>query len=265
LKKVATVSAARRAAEIMREETYRLQPGDFLGSEDELVAKLGISAPTFRQAARLLEHEHLLEIRRGAKGGYFVARPSARSVVQSSAIYLQAAHASVPDGLEVSAALSSIMVRTALKCRKATFRDAVRANIDAPWSVDDPAGEARRATEFIQLLADTSPNIMFRLFIDILYNYALRSGTVSVLHHDSGARIPLHNAHRRALGEAILAGDEALAQTLNRESWRMTEAWHMADSQGDRLHLTLRDIGKPSDPSAPLLDAGGLGARAEEV
>lgn len=81
------------------------------------------------------------------------------------------------------------------------------------------------------MLADTSPNIMFRLFIDILYNYALRSGTISVLHHDSAVRIPLHNAHRRALGEAILAGDEALAQKLNRESGRMIQVEVKSQSQ----------------------------------
>ena len=51
-----------------------------LGSEEALVAQLGVSRATLRQVARLLEREGLLKVRRGINGGYFAARPDLRTV-----------------------------------------------------------------------------------------------------------------------------------------------------------------------------------------
>jgi len=50
-------SAAHRAAHALREDILAREDGELLGSEDELMERLGVSRPTLRQAARLLEHE----------------------------------------------------------------------------------------------------------------------------------------------------------------------------------------------------------------
>jgi GntR family transcriptional regulator, transcriptional repressor for pyruvate dehydrogenase complex len=49
--------------------------GELIGSEDDVIAHLGVSRVTVRQAARLLERDGLLLVKRGKKGGYFSARP----------------------------------------------------------------------------------------------------------------------------------------------------------------------------------------------
>lgn len=49
--------------------------GELIGSEDDVIAQLGVSRVTVRQAARLLERDGLLSVKRGKKGGYFSARP----------------------------------------------------------------------------------------------------------------------------------------------------------------------------------------------
>src|SRR5690554_8119325 len=82
-------SAARKAASVLRDHILAGHEGEYLGSESELLERLGISRPTFRQAARLLEHEQLLVIKRGVGGGFYSRRPSIHTVANSAALYLR--------------------------------------------------------------------------------------------------------------------------------------------------------------------------------
>ncbi|MGD9542120.1 MAG: GntR family transcriptional regulator, partial [Methylocystis sp.] len=95
-------SAARRAARQLRTRALTLQDGEFMGSEDELVAALGVSRPTFRQAAKLVEQEQLMRIRRGVGGGFFAMRPSSKAVAHTTAVYLQARQSTLQDAIEAS-------------------------------------------------------------------------------------------------------------------------------------------------------------------
>lgn len=54
-------------------ERARLRVGERLPNESELSDQLAISKPTLRQALRVLERAGLIEVRRGAGGGIFVA------------------------------------------------------------------------------------------------------------------------------------------------------------------------------------------------
>lgn len=61
------------AASALREIIWSAAEGQLLGSEEDLTAMLGVSRPTVRQVARLLEREGLLKVRRGVNGGYFAS------------------------------------------------------------------------------------------------------------------------------------------------------------------------------------------------
>src|SRR4051794_27717387 len=54
-------------------ERQELEPGDRVGTEQELAAEFGVSRPTLREALRLLAGSHLLRVERGRSGGIFVA------------------------------------------------------------------------------------------------------------------------------------------------------------------------------------------------
>jgi GntR family transcriptional regulator, transcriptional repressor for pyruvate dehydrogenase complex len=49
-----------------------LEPGDRLGTEQELAAEFGVSRPTLREALRMLSGSHLVRATRGPGGGIFV-------------------------------------------------------------------------------------------------------------------------------------------------------------------------------------------------
>jgi GntR family transcriptional repressor for pyruvate dehydrogenase complex len=90
-----------KAAEIVRSRILELREGEFIGSEDSLLALLGCSRGTVRQVARLLEREGLLKVRRGIKGGYYGARPDPGTIEQMVGVHLQT--------LEISASEVTIM------------------------------------------------------------------------------------------------------------------------------------------------------------
>ena len=55
-------------------ERRELQPGDRIGTEQELATEFGVSRPTLREGLRLLASSHLIRVGRGRAGGIFVAR-----------------------------------------------------------------------------------------------------------------------------------------------------------------------------------------------
>jgi len=91
----ARTTTLKRVVAAIREEALRLGHDTLLGSEDELVARFGVSRPTFRQAAKLLEQEQLLKIKRGVGGGYFVQRPTGEAVAHVTAVYLHSRSATL--------------------------------------------------------------------------------------------------------------------------------------------------------------------------
>src|SRR4051795_6158682 len=72
----ASVDASHQIALEIRRflEREGLQPGDRIGTEQELAAEFGVSRPTLREALRLLASSHLIRVDRGRAGGIFVAR-----------------------------------------------------------------------------------------------------------------------------------------------------------------------------------------------
>lgn len=76
------------AADKLRSFALGLEEGSFIGSEDDVLGRLEVSRVTMRQAARLLEREGVLRVRRGINGGYFAARPSVEMVENIVCTYL---------------------------------------------------------------------------------------------------------------------------------------------------------------------------------
>src|SRR5215475_11381751 len=100
MRRVTIRSAPRETADILREEILsRASESEewLLGSEDDMIRTLGVSRPTLRQAARMLEQEELLVVRRGIGGGLFGRRPTAEAVSHIASVYLRAQGAAYDD------------------------------------------------------------------------------------------------------------------------------------------------------------------------
>ena len=107
----ASVDASHQIALEIRRYLERegLQPGDRIGTEQELATEFGVSRPTLREGLRLLASSHLIRVGRGRAGGIFVARtPSegmSRNLSESIALMLAAQTISMTELLDARLAL----------------------------------------------------------------------------------------------------------------------------------------------------------------
>ncbi len=60
-----------------------LEPGDFLGREEDLASEFGVSRPTLREALKLLASGNLIRANKGPGGGIFVAHTADQGVRRS--------------------------------------------------------------------------------------------------------------------------------------------------------------------------------------
>lgn len=99
-----------------------LQPGDRLGTEEELARGFGVSRPTLREALRILASGNLVRASKGPGGGIFVANTPAggmgRSVSDSIAMMLELNNITIEELLEARRVLEPPLA--ALAAERAT-------------------------------------------------------------------------------------------------------------------------------------------------
>lgn len=103
------------AASKLRSIVWSVEEGNLLGSEEDLTLLVGASRPTVRGAARLLENEGLIKVRRGLNGGYFAARPSVDVIESSVGAYLQSIVGETEEVTEIASRLWLLVVRKAAR------------------------------------------------------------------------------------------------------------------------------------------------------
>ncbi len=217
------------AAATLRKMALALEEGVFLGSEDDLVRQLGVARVTVRQAARLLEREGVLRVRRGIKGGYFAARPSVEMVESVFCSYLETLGLGTQHTGNVTTALWTEVLREAAGADRAATKALVEQLLPQVEGLSD---EAR--LEEVAHLQQTIRTAIFDLidghYIALLFqiNTAFSRKQLSgIIEQATGAASPQavqrlsDDAHRRFVERwkeaaamelrAILAGDPMIA------------------------------------------------------
>jgi len=124
----------------------RLQTGDKLPPERQLVREFGTSRVAVREALRTLEHRGLLEVRQGATGGYFVRAADSGLLLRDLRTLLRLGRVSVAHLLEARLLVEPDVAR--LAAMRATDADlkSLRQTMDeradvpatgAPWRLLD--------------------------------------------------------------------------------------------------------------------------------
>jgi DNA-binding FadR family transcriptional regulator len=96
-----------------------------LGSEGQLRLKFQVSRSILRQVARILEHEQLLFVRRGIKGGYYSRCPSIANAASVAALYLRAHRATICEVARMSEVFNVEAARLAALASNEEARDAL--------------------------------------------------------------------------------------------------------------------------------------------
>jgi DNA-binding FadR family transcriptional regulator len=201
------------ARALRREILSKDEPNAFLGSEDELASRFGVSKPTFRQAARLLEFEELITVRRGPGGGYFARTPGASVLTHAAATYLVARRTPLADvvkanGVVIHAALTEIAAHPDEQHRSqlVTFLNNERA-----FHSQSDANEVLAAIKgFWMLVGTLAGNEVLALFLQVSLQYVVRAGALE----STPKRLRTYVDELRRLAEYVALGD---LESVNRE------------------------------------------------
>src|SRR5581483_7400431 len=97
------------ARELEHEITDQREPGERLGTKEDLRKRFGVAVATVNEAVRLLETRGMIEARPGPGGGVFVASPAARIAFSHLVLGFKSGSTSSEENLEVRDALEPLI------------------------------------------------------------------------------------------------------------------------------------------------------------
>jgi DNA-binding FadR family transcriptional regulator len=196
-----------------------LQPGDRIGTENELAREFGVSRPTLREALRLLAGSHLIQVTQGRSGGIFVAHTAnegmGRNVSDSIATMLAADSVSLDQLLEARIFLEVPLAGLAAEHATGETVVALEAAI-ADAEGHDPAGDAFRLADgrFHEVLAIAAGNELLFAFTRWILDVLQPSLILRIGGSLDGEEII---AQHRAILRAVKRRQPAAAQRAMRE------------------------------------------------
>lgn len=223
-------SLVQQATEALRRAVLEAPgPNVFLGSEESLIEALGVSRPTFRQAAKLLRHENLLTIKRGMGGGFFSRSPSIDAVSRMAAIYLNAQGTSMLHINDVVAPLQTEAVRLVALNPDVAVRRRLMEFVERdtqPHQTDGTVGGTRlirRMVEFERLLVELAGNPAIQLVMNVMLDLVRDARRAQIF--QTPERIGEYDQYQKRLAQAVLDGDSAVAVLICSRHVQETRRW----------------------------------------
>lgn len=199
------------AAEKLRELILERPPGAQIGSLSEVGALLGVGVVTVQQAARVLEHEGLLAVRRGPGGGYYGTRPDEAALERALASYMRVHGASFEEVTEMMSLINCDIIPSAARCTDEGLRDEVRGLRQRVETCDSDEVRVAFEKDFQALLFKMNT----RPFVEFLMRVGLSVYSEPPTPRIFGGEeegVTLWKAFKRRILDAILARDEDLAR-----------------------------------------------------
>ena len=199
-----------RAAEQLATVAAAAQPGQRLGTKEELRAFCGVSVGTFNEALRLAQTRGVVTVRPGRVGGVFAIRQSPLVRLGNSVLALDEAATSVADAVRLRDALDPLLIEDALRHSSTADMTAMRHELGRMrTAVADQDGIAFIHANWAlhARIARVTPNAMLQsLYLSLLE--IIESHTLSVQPVDEqplpeyiASRYDLHAALVEAIGD----------------------------------------------------------------
>lgn len=199
-----------RTADRLRERIFASEPGAMIGSLNAIARSLGVGVVTVQQAARVLEHEGLLEARRGPGGGYFGTRPDNAAIERALDAYMRINPATWEEALDMTSLLFNELATAAARCRDTVLLarlEDLRTTIEDRSTLEDFGAFE---VEFQELLFRMVRRPLFEMLTRVTLHFAESRSDAPVRSLDLGAH-PWREGRRRII-DAILAGDPELTR-----------------------------------------------------
>jgi GntR family transcriptional repressor for pyruvate dehydrogenase complex len=201
-----------------------LSPGDRLPSERALAEQFDVSRNTVREAMRMLEVVGLIELRRGATGGAFIAQADPRRVAVNISDMLDLSEFSFSDLAEARLEVESSVIRLACERRDDDDLAALEANIALAVQLTAEGRLPERASvhvEFDNLLASAAKNPVLIAFVRSIS--AVSREVVSTLGVTQGDVVA--RSHRAILKHVRARNTDAAVAELSKHVARIHKHW----------------------------------------
>ena len=227
---VKSSSTADRVAIVLRERILSMEEEAYMGSEADLAAEAGVSLPTLRQAARMLEYEELLTIKPGKGGGYFARRPTIGTAMKAASQFLSSKDLiSNSAFMDVADPMVNQVLIAAVKCKDEALINELRLFVEGQYDSDDNSQLPYEYSFWISmnlmtLLAQMSNNILLELFVGILWNEVSLSRTSGTFEENREIMLSNHSS-RINLAKAVLTRDKDKAIRAWKRRSKLIRSW----------------------------------------
>jgi GntR family transcriptional regulator, transcriptional repressor for pyruvate dehydrogenase complex len=198
------------AAAKLRDVILAREPGAQIGSLNEVAELLGVGIVTVQQAARVLEHEGLLAVRRGPGGGYYGTRPDEAALERAFGAYLRVHGFGHRESQQMLALLDCEIAPAAAGCQDEKLRQGVRSLLER---VDECVSAEQRIafeTGLRELLLKMVARPLIELVCRVTQGLYVHTSVPPLFPGQDG--FDAWRSGRRRILTAILERDEELAQ-----------------------------------------------------
>ncbi len=210
MSKVPRRQIVQAAAAKLRDLILAQEPGTQIGSLNAVAQLLGVGIVTVQQAARILEHEGLLAVRRGPGGGYYGTRPDEAALERALAAYLRVHGFRQRESQEMLSLLDCEIMPAAARCADEPLREAMLSlsqRIDLCDSVDE---RVAFEIELRALLFKMVARPLIELLCRVTLRLYVHPYSVRIFAGEEG--VAAWKVGRRRILAAVLARDEELAR-----------------------------------------------------
>ncbi|QGN54187.1 FadR/GntR family transcriptional regulator [Novosphingobium sp. Gsoil 351] len=221
-----------RTARQLAELSLEGEDGRYLGSEDDLLKRFGVSRPTLRQAAKMVANDRLISVRRGQRGGLYSDRPDATDSVRAVARYLRLNGATLHDLFVVNSLIAEQAGALAARCTDPGLRLELAEFAKTIPDAETPGDTVRAENDLVALLTRMTGNPAIELVMAIGHTFGMEEERIRFF----GASEDRRKARelQAAICKAVLEGDEDIARLLMRRRSALLEEWFVQAGVAER-------------------------------
>ena len=212
----------------LRDLIFDNEPDTQIGSLNEVADQLGVGIVTVQQAARILEHEGLLAVKRGPGGGYYGTRPDEAALQRTFATYMRVHNIGYREAFEMTVLLDSDIIQAAARSQDSSLIETISGLMEQLDNCD--AAEDR--IQFEVDLREALFRIVERPLLELLARVAMQlykaESNPAIFADEIGLKE--WKQGRQRILYAILQQDEKLADFEAQRFRQMVLGWMHAES-----------------------------------
>lgn len=201
-----------------------LKPGNRLAAESELMRQFGVSKATLREALRALEYLGLIEIRKGASGGAFVAEVDMKVTLESLTNFLHFKSLSIHHITFIRKNLEPCAAQIAAQTISEEDLDHLKYFIETSkvaLTRGDAATVRKCEIQFHRTIAKTTQNPILILVLDFIEN--LLEDLKRVLKPDTAFSESVIESHQRIYRALYNRDPQKASQEMLRDVLKVEE------------------------------------------